>query len=66
LAKKQFPALGPLKFGEDSTLIRFDDENIVQMLQILDQHNISLKGLHIQQSSLEDVFLALTGNAMRD
>jgi len=55
-----------VEVGEDFTLINFNNENIVELLQLLDQHGISLKGLHIQQSSLEDVFLSLTGNEMRD
>ncbi|MBP6068928.1 MAG: ABC transporter ATP-binding protein [Anaerolineaceae bacterium] len=55
-----------VEIGEDFTLINFNNENIVELLQLLDQHGISLKGLHIQQSSLEDVFLSLTGNEMRD
>ena len=50
-----------VEVGEDFTLINFNNENIVELLQLLDQHGISLKGLHIQQSSLEDVFLSLTG-----
>jgi ABC-2 type transport system ATP-binding protein len=63
---KSISGVKSIEMGEDFTLIRFNDENIVPMLQILDHHGISLKGLHIQQSSLEDVFLALTGSAMRD
>jgi len=55
-----------VEVSEDFTLINFNNENIVELLQLLDQHGISLKGLHIQQSSLEDVFLSLTGNEMRD
>jgi ABC-2 type transport system ATP-binding protein len=55
-----------VEVGEDFTLINFNNENIVELLQLFDQHGISLKGLHIQQSSLEDVFLSLTGNEMRD
>lgn len=55
-----------VEVGEDFTLINFNNENIVELLQLLDQHGISLKGLHIQQSSLEDVFLSLTGKEMRD
>jgi len=55
-----------VEVGEDFTLVNFNNENIVELLQLIDQHGISLKGLHIQQSSLEDVFLSLTGNEMRD
>jgi ABC-2 type transport system ATP-binding protein len=63
---KSIPGVKSVEIGDDFTLIRFDDEDIVPTLQILDQQGISLKGLHIQQSSLDDVFLALTGTAVRD
>ena len=36
------------------------------ILELCDQHEVRLSDLHITQPNLEDVFLSLTGHAIRD
>jgi len=42
------------------------EDTLPPLLQALAQHGLAIRGLHSGRANLEDVFLALTGRALRD
>ncbi len=54
------------RIGERVVVHGEGDELIVQVVNALSEGGVPIRGLRTEQSNLEDVFLALTGRAMRE
>lgn len=67
-ALKEEPAIKEVLIDEQTvTIIVPEEMNIFQLVtRLADEANVSLKSVHIKSPTLEDVFLHLTGRALRD
>jgi len=67
-ALKEEPTIKEVLIDEQTvTIIVPEEMNIFQLVtRLADEANVSLKSVHIKSPTLEDVFLHLTGRALRD
>lgn len=67
-ALKEGPTIKEVLIDEQTvTIIVPEEMNIFQLVtRLADEANVSLKSVHIKSPTLEDVFLHLTGRALRD
>jgi ABC-2 type transport system ATP-binding protein len=63
-----FPAVTAVKEDDDETLVYTNDvaPTIGALLTLADSRGVELRNLGIRRATLEDVFLDLTGRALRD
>ena len=65
---KNIPQVQQVQVDEkEITLVVSKEVNIFsEVARLADETNVSLRGVHVKQVTLEDVFLHLTGRALRD
>ncbi|WP_368652033.1 ATP-binding cassette domain-containing protein [Ornithinibacillus sp. 4-3] len=65
---KEYPSITQMQVEEkEITLIIPKEVNLFSdIISITDKHDINLRSLHVKSPTLEDVFLHLTGRALRD
>ncbi len=68
LPKQQLPVAMVEKYNwqVQGERVEITSENVEQTLTLLMNNNVSLAGLHVKSANLDDLFLHLTGNSLRD
>ena len=56
----------PCHWQVDGEMVRFECDNVYDVIGHLSKLNVSLAGMSISSANLEDVFLRLTGRQLRD